>query len=78
MNREETLEWIELILGSLDDQEMIALINESADQFDGQFFETMSNETERYEAENDLETAGQLTKIARAIASVRQNRAENL
>jgi predicted ATP-grasp superfamily ATP-dependent carboligase len=78
MNREETLEWIDLILGSLDDQEMIAIINESAEQFDGQFFETMSSETERYEAENDLATAGQLTKIARAIASVRQNRAENL
>ena len=48
MNREETLEWIDLILGSLDDQEMIAIINESAEQFDGQFFETMSSETERY------------------------------
>ena len=78
MNRQETLEWIDLILGSLDDQEMIAIINESADQFDGEFFETIGSETERYEAENDLETAEQLTRIARAIASVRQNRAENL
>ncbi len=78
MNRQETLEWIDLILGSLDDQEMIAIINESADQFDGEFFETIGSETERYEAENDRETAEQLTRIARAIASVRQNRAENL
>jgi hypothetical protein len=78
MTREETLEWIELILDSLDDQETMAIINESADQFDGEFFETISSETERYEAENDMATAGQLTRIARAIASVRQNRAENL
>ena len=78
MTREETLEWIELILGSLDDQETMAIINESADQFDGEFFETITSETERYEAEHDLTTAGQLTRIARAIASVRQNRAENL
>lgn len=78
MNREETLEWIDLILDSLDQHEMMALIRESADQFDGEFFETISSETERYEAEDDAETAGRLTTIARAIASVRQNRAENL
>ena len=78
MNREETLEWIEIILDSLDQHEMMAIIQESAGQFDGEFFETISSETERYDAENDQETAEQLTKIARAIASVRQNRAENL
>ena len=78
MNREETLEWIEIILDSLDQHEMMAIIRESIGQFDGEFFETISKETERYEAENDQETAEQLTNIARAIASVRQNRAENL
>ena len=78
MNRKETLEWIDLILDSLDQHEMMAIIRESAGQFDGEFFETVDAETERYEAENDSETAEQLTKIARAIASVRQNRAENL
>ncbi len=78
MNREETLEWIDLILDSFDQHEMMAIIKESAGQFDGAFFETISSETERYEAKNDQETAEQLTKIARAIAGVRQNRAENL
>jgi hypothetical protein len=46
--------------------------------FDGEFFETIGSETERYRAENDPETAERLTGIARAIAGVRQNRAENL
>ncbi len=78
MNREETLEWIDLILDSLDQHEMMAIIRESAGQFDGEFFKTISSETERYEAENNRETAERLTKIARAIAGVRQNRAENL
>ena len=41
MNREETLTWIEVVLDSLDDQEMMAIIRESADQFDGEFFATM-------------------------------------
>ncbi len=78
MTREETLEWIELILNSFDDQEMMMIIRESADRFDGEFFETMDSETERYAAEDDEETATQLTKIARAIAVVRQNRTEQL
>jgi hypothetical protein len=78
MTREETLEWIDLILDSLDKHEMMAIINESRDQFDGEFFETVSSETERYKAENNRETADRLTAIARAIASVRQNRSENL
>jgi len=78
MNREETLEWIDLILDSLDQHEMMAIIKESVGEFDGEFFETISSETERHEAEGDGETAERLTQIARAIASVRQNRAENL
>ncbi len=78
MNQEETLEWIDLILDSLDQHEMMAIIKESVGQFDGDFFETISSETDRYQAENDQETADRLTMIARAIASVRQNRTENL
>ena len=78
MNREETLGWIEVVLDSLDDQEMMAIIRESADQFDGEFFATMESETERYKADNDAATADRLHAIARAIAVVRQNRAENL
>jgi len=78
MTREETLEWIDLILDSLDKHEMMAIIRESSGEFDGEFFETISSETERYEAEDDKATANRLTSIARAIASVRQNRAENL
>jgi hypothetical protein len=78
MNRQETLEWIDLILDSLDQHEMMAIIKESAGKFDGEFFETIGSEAERYRAANDRETAERLTVIARAIASVRQNRAENL
>ena len=78
MNRAETLAWIDLILDSLDDHEMMAIIKESSKEFDGEFFETISNETERYTAENDQATADRLTAIARAIAVVRKNRTENL
>jgi hypothetical protein len=78
MNRAETLEWIDLILDSLDDHEMMAIIRESANDFDGEFFETINSETERYAAEHDQATADRLTAIARAIAVVRKNRAENL
>ncbi|MBN1992785.1 MAG: hypothetical protein JW953_08755 [Anaerolineae bacterium] len=78
MNRAETLAWIDLILDSLDNSEMMAIINESAAEFDGEFFETMDSETQRYLAQNDAATADRLTAIARAIAVVRQNRAENL
>ena len=78
MNRQDTLAWIDLILDSLDNQEMMAIIRESADGLDGEFFETIDGETERYLAENDQVTADRLTAIARAIAVVRQNRAENL
>jgi hypothetical protein len=78
MNREETLAWIDIVLDSLDDQEMMALIRESSTQFDGEFFATVDSETERYKANNDAATAERLHAIARAIAVVRQNRAENL
>jgi len=78
MNREETLEWIDMVLGALDQHEVMAIINESADEFDGDFFETLNSEIERYANENDQKKSKSLTKIARAIASVRQNRAENL
>ena len=78
MNRAETLEWIDLILDSLDQHEMMAIIRDSADQFDGEFFETINRETDRYLAAGDQATADRLTAIARAIAVVRQNRAEKL
>ena len=78
MNREETLTWIDVILDSLDDHEMMAIIRESMDDFDDEFFKMMDSETQRYLAENDQATADRLTAIARAIAVVRQNRAENL
>ncbi|MBN1219545.1 MAG: hypothetical protein JXM69_11495 [Anaerolineae bacterium] len=78
MNREETLAWIDVILDSLDNSEMMAIIRDSADDFDGEFFETMDSETQRYLAENNQKTADRLTAIARAIAVVRQNRTENL
>jgi hypothetical protein len=78
MNRSETLAWIDLILDSLYYHEMMAIIRESSNDFDGEFFETINNETDRYTAENDQATAGRLTAIARAIAVVRKNRAENL
>jgi hypothetical protein len=77
MNRAETLEWIDLVLGALDQHEVMAIIRESVGEFDGEFFETINRETERYAA-IDPGAAERLTKIARAIASVRQNRAENL
>ncbi len=78
MNRTETLAWIELILDSLDDHETMAIIRESSNDFDGEFFETINRETERYTAANNLATADRLTAIARAIAVVRKNRSENL
>ncbi|GAB4434292.1 MAG: hypothetical protein Fur0044_31650 [Anaerolineae bacterium] len=78
MNRAETLAWIELVLDSLDDHETMAIIRESSNDFDGEFFETINSETERYAAEKDQATADRLTAIARAIAVVRKNRAENL
>jgi len=78
MNRQETLEWIDLILDSTDRHEMMAMIRESLDDFDGEFFETIDSETERYQAENDQATADRLTEVARTIAALRQNRVERL
>ena len=78
MKRAETLEWIDLILDCLDDHEMMAIIRESANDFDGEFLETINSETESYAAEHDQATADRLTAIARDIAVVRKNRAENL
>jgi hypothetical protein len=78
MNRQETLEWIDLILDSTDRHEMMAMIRESLDDFDGEFFETINSETERYQADNDQATADRLTELARTIAALRQNRVERL
>jgi len=78
MNRTETLEWIELILDSLDNHEMMAIIRESVGQFDGPFFEVMGGEIDRHETDGNTDTANRLESIARAIASVRQNRVENI
>jgi hypothetical protein len=66
MNREESLEWIDLALGAIDRHDMMALINESRDEFDG----------DRYKAENNQAKADRLTEIARTIAALRQNRIE--
>jgi len=78
MNRQETLEWIELALDSTDRHEMMAIINESINDFDGEFFKTINRETERHQAENNSAMADRLTEIARSIAALRQNRNENL
>jgi hypothetical protein len=78
MNREETLEWIDLILNALDRHDMMAMIKESRDDFDGDFFETINSEIARYQAENQEARAARLTEIARSIAALRQNRVERL
>ena len=78
MNRQETLEWIDLVLDSIDRHEMMAMIRESLDDFDGEFFETIDSEMERYQAENDQATADRLTEVARTVAALRQNRVERL
>lgn len=78
MTQAETLEWIDLILDSLDNHEMMAIIRESSNRFDGEFFATINSEVERYTAASDQSTADRLNAIARAIAVVRQNRSENL
>jgi hypothetical protein len=76
MNREESLEWIDLALGAIDRHDMMALINESRDEFDGEFFETINSEVDRYKAESNQAKADRLTEIARTIAALRQNRIE--
>ncbi|MFQ5612585.1 MAG: hypothetical protein ACE5H9_10680 [Anaerolineae bacterium] len=78
MNRVETLEWIEIVLDALDKQEMLAIIRESLDDFGGQFFEVLEQETERYKIEGEVAKGEQLLEIGRVIASIRQNRSEGL
>lgn len=80
MNRTETLAWIDDVLDALDQYEVIEMIKETiaADRADAEFFETLDSELERYRAEDDLKTAQRLTEIAATVASVRQNRKENL
>jgi hypothetical protein len=78
MNRQETLEWIELVLDSTDRHEMMAMIRESLGNFDGEFFETIEREMERYQARHDQATADRLNEVARTIAALRQNRTERL
>ncbi len=78
MNKQETLEWIDLILDSLGRHEMMAIIQESLNDFDGEFFETMEGQVNRYTTEGNRATADRLTEIARTIAALRQNRTENL
>ena len=78
MNRQETLEWIDLALDSIDRHEMMAMIRESLDDFDGEFFETIDSEMKRYQTENDQATADRLTEVARTVAALRQNRVERL
>jgi hypothetical protein len=56
----------------------MAIINESIDDFDGEFFETINSELERYTSEGDQASTDRLTEIARTIAALRQNRSENL
>lgn len=78
MNKQETLEWIDLVLDSIDRHDMMAMIRESMGDFDGEFFETINSEVERYQAQNDRATADRLTEVARTIAALRQNRTERL
>ena len=78
MNRQETLEWIDLVLDSIDRHDMMAIIKESLGDFDGQFFETIESEMARYEADNDQAVVQRLTEVARTIAALRQNRTERL
>jgi hypothetical protein len=78
MNRAETLEWIDLILDAMGRHETMAMIKESIDDFDGEFFKTLNSELERYASEGDQASADRLTEIARTVAALRQNRSENL
>lgn len=78
MNKAETLEWIDLILDAMGRHETMAMINESINEFDGEFFETINRELERYTGAGDQAAANRLTEIARTIAALRQNRSENL
>jgi hypothetical protein len=80
MDRAETLTWIEDVLDALDQSEIIEMINEAivANVTTPEFFETIDSEMDRYKAAGDAQTAERLRGIAATIASVRQNRKENL
>ncbi len=80
MNREETLAWIEDILGALDKFEVIEIIEETISDglVSDEFFETLDTETERLKSLGDKSTYDQLVEIARTIAIARQNRKEHL
>ena len=78
MNKQETLEWIDIALESTDRHEMMAMIRESLGLFDGDFFAVIDQEAERYQANNDPATAERLTEIARTVAALRQNRTESM
>ncbi len=78
MNREETLAWIDIILDTIDRQDMLAIIKESREDFDGQFFETIDSEVQRYKAEGNQAAAERLSRVARTAAALRQNLIENL
>lgn len=78
MTRDETLAWIDIALDSMGRHDLMALIQESMADFDGEFFPTMDSEIERYTAANDQATADRLSDIARTIAAIRQNRSEKL
>ena len=80
MNKDEALEWIDMVLDALDQSEVIEIIKETIanDQASAEFFETLDQEAERYKAEGDAETSGRLTRIAATVASIRQNRKEYL
>jgi len=80
MNREETLAWIENILGALDKFEVIEIIEEtiSEGRVSDEFFETLDTETERLKAAGDKPVYDQLVEIARTVAIARQNRKEHL
>ena len=80
MNREQTLDWIEDVMGALDQSEQIEIIEYtiSTGQVSEAFFETLDSETERLKSEGDLTGYNKLLEIARTIAIARQNRKENL
>ena len=80
MNRDETLEWIEMVLDALDQSEVIEMIKETiaTDKASAEFFATLDAESEKYKAEGDAETGQRLVRIAATVASVRQNRKEYL
>lgn len=80
MNREETLDWIDMVLDALDQSEVIEIIKETiaSDQASAEFFATLDSESEKYKANGDAQTGEKLIRIAATVASIRQNRKEYL